>query len=316
MAARRKIRVAILDDGEHRRGVDDVVAALLTEPPNIFFDQPQTEFCTEVITATQLCTNNGDYLRESFDVVVVPGGSSSQYGEKLGPEGLTFIREFVRAGGGYVGICAGAFLATSGFNPEHSLGLLDLELRVHHSAASSISTPSWATGRGMVNIRFTDEGTKLFGGWESESPTRRTKKGTVDEKPESVDTVSIRYSNGPLFQVDDSLPNGLLLLAIFDSEIALGSSVALQEAESASDDSSRSTDGLVGAGAIVAAPFGAGCVVCLSPHAESTPSATVGSSASRRRGSKNPSPNDLTRVVRQSVVLALSWWAMQDLLSD
>jgi hypothetical protein len=180
----------------------------------------------------------------------------------------------------------------------------------------------------MVKMRFTEEGTKLFGQWGSGKPVERTslKKSTKVEM-ESKNIVTIRYSNGPLFELNESSPAGLLVLALFDSEIWLGGSggslaVTMQEAESASGAQPQSTDGLIGAGAVVAAPFGAGCVVCLSPHAESSHAAAAAAAAASgnvkrartKAGSSNG--NDLTRVVRRSVVLALSWWAIQDLLHE
>ena len=39
----------------------------------------------------------------------------------LGPKGLAELRAFVVNGGGYVGICAGAYLGLSGYCAERSL---------------------------------------------------------------------------------------------------------------------------------------------------------------------------------------------------
>ena len=60
-----------------------------------------------------------------FDIVVVPGGSSTQQFAKLGLEGRKRIREFVGSGGGFVGICAGAFLGSSSNNI--GLGLVNVD---------------------------------------------------------------------------------------------------------------------------------------------------------------------------------------------
>jgi hypothetical protein len=48
------------------------------------------------------------------DVVFFPGGDTFGMAEALGPEGLGRLKEFISAGGTYVGICAGAYL------PMHS----------------------------------------------------------------------------------------------------------------------------------------------------------------------------------------------------
>jgi glutamine amidotransferase-like uncharacterized protein len=44
---------------------------------------------------------------------VQPGGSASEAAKAMGPQMLDGIRRFVAAGGGYVGFCAGGFLATA-----------------------------------------------------------------------------------------------------------------------------------------------------------------------------------------------------------
>jgi len=45
------------------------------------------------------------------DVVLFPGGGGSTQGKAIGVEGQIVVKNFVANGGGYVGICAGAFLA-------------------------------------------------------------------------------------------------------------------------------------------------------------------------------------------------------------
>jgi glutamine amidotransferase-like uncharacterized protein len=46
------------------------------------------------------------------DVFWLPGGWSGDYEERITPQGMEHIRQFVRAGGRFVGICAGAFFAS------------------------------------------------------------------------------------------------------------------------------------------------------------------------------------------------------------
>ena len=50
-----------------------------------------------------------------FDLVIHPGGSGSRQGKALGEDGRRAVREFVRDGGGMMGICAGAYLAAGDF---------------------------------------------------------------------------------------------------------------------------------------------------------------------------------------------------------
>lgn len=56
--------------------------------------------------------NNG-ILLDNFKVVIFPGGFAYDYKVDLNAKGEKNIKAFVNAGGGYLGICAGAFLATS-----------------------------------------------------------------------------------------------------------------------------------------------------------------------------------------------------------
>ena len=56
--------------------------------------------------SSEVCTGGLDGVH----VLVVPGGSSLMDWRLLGKPGRWALRRFVEAGGGYVGICAGAFL--------------------------------------------------------------------------------------------------------------------------------------------------------------------------------------------------------------
>ncbi len=73
---------------------------------------------------------NGSLNKENYDTLVMPGGKSWIYVENLGPKGADEILKFVNAGGNYLGICAGAYYATShrqGPNPNpvpYGIGLL------------------------------------------------------------------------------------------------------------------------------------------------------------------------------------------------
>ena len=51
-----------------------------------------------------------------FKLLFVNGGSSKTHGKSLGEQGLENMRLFVQNGGSYVGTCAGAFLASNGYD--------------------------------------------------------------------------------------------------------------------------------------------------------------------------------------------------------
>lgn len=50
---------------------------------------------------------------EGVRLLIMPGGESWEYLKELGDEGAERIRHFVSTGGGYMGICAGAFYGTA-----------------------------------------------------------------------------------------------------------------------------------------------------------------------------------------------------------
>lgn len=57
-----------------------------------------------------------------YRLLFVNGGDSAPHGQSLGTKGLENMRSFVKSGGSYVGTCAGAFLASNGFDgrPNYS----------------------------------------------------------------------------------------------------------------------------------------------------------------------------------------------------
>jgi putative intracellular protease/amidase len=86
-----------------------------------------------------------------LDVLVHPGGSGGEQERNLDEPGREKIRNFVREGGGYIGICAGAYLATAYY--PWSLNLLD---------AKVIDTKHWRRGIGTVDIELTPAGREIL----------------------------------------------------------------------------------------------------------------------------------------------------------
>ncbi len=126
---------------------------------------------------------------QGYDVVIFSGGSGSAQAKSLGDQGRERVREFVRNGGGYVGICAGAYLACSNFS--WGLGILN---------ASTVSS-KWMRGSGFVEMEVTVDGKPILG---------------------PVDGVFlVRYNNGPILKPGDraDLP-AYKPLALFRTEVA------------------------------------------------------------------------------------------------
>lgn len=124
-----------------------------------------------------------------FDVVVFSGGSGSAQAEAIGEAGRNNVREYIRGGGGYVGICAGAYLACSTF--KWSLGILN---------ATTVSS-KWQRGQAFVDFEITEAGRNLLG----------DVKGTF----------KVRYHNGPIIKPAErtDVP-AYTAVTLFRSEVA------------------------------------------------------------------------------------------------
>lgn len=128
---------------------------------------------------------------QGFDALIMPGGSASKQAISLGPQARAEVRRFVRNGGIYMGVCAGAYLSSEA--QDNYLGLLPLTtLDQKHWYRVDDGTP--------VKVELTPAGMDVF--------------GLKDSK------VDIVYENGPIFapptqKVDDSFTP----LGFFRSEV-------------------------------------------------------------------------------------------------
>lgn len=174
---KKPIRIAIYADaGASKKGSPNVQKAL---PADQGF---------EITTVTADEIRNG--ALDKVNVLIQPGGSGSAQGKALGEEGRKRVKRFVSDGGGYIGICAGAYLASA--NYSWSLGLLD---------ARVVDSEHWARGTGQVTINMTAEGMKAL--------------GTDKEQ------CSIYYGQGPLLAPAEKEDiNDYEKLASYETEIA------------------------------------------------------------------------------------------------
>lgn len=106
-------------------------------------------------------------------VVIFPGGTAGGIRDAVGPDALEIMRKFVAQGGGYVGVCAGAYLAGSGHSGY---------LRLHHL----VQDQPWAKGSGMIDLELTDAGIELLG--------------------TEFRVIKSRYNNGPVFLTNPAPP--------------------------------------------------------------------------------------------------------------
>jgi glutamine amidotransferase-like uncharacterized protein len=183
----------------------------------------------EFINARQI----RDGKLQDFDLVIFPGGNSKEQSQDLGTKGKTAVRDFVQNGGGYLGICAGGFLATT--NDVYGLGLINARAITGSRYLSGHGYISQSVrGTGNIDLELTDFGQQFLG--------------------EVKELRSIYYSSGPIFYpaFREDLPD-FISLATFRTEITL---YEYQKGE------------MIGKPAIIAAPFGKGKVCLISPHFE------------------------------------------------
>ena len=174
------IKVAVFDGEGVGKSCTNLITAL-TKSGN-------TDFKLTRITTRDIL--NGGLSQ--VDVLIHSGGSGSKQGNDLGEEGRKIVRQYVDQGGGFLGVCAGAYLATNDYS--WSLNLID---------AKVLDRKHWARGMGTVQLELSPSGQELFQIAES--------------------TLDIYYGQGPLLarrEWDDPKTPDYESLAIYASEIA------------------------------------------------------------------------------------------------
>jgi glutamine amidotransferase-like uncharacterized protein len=129
---------------------------------------------------------------KDFEVAVFPGGYAGQQSKALGKKGAEEVRNFVRNGGGYVGICAGAYLACSGTNQDckNTLGILN-----------TTSAVKWERGKAKVDVELTPIGQQA-----------KILPGKMQK---------VTYHNGPIFTpTEDKERPAFEVLAYYRSEVS------------------------------------------------------------------------------------------------
>jgi glutamine amidotransferase-like uncharacterized protein len=171
-----------------------------------------------------------------FDVVIFPGGSGSKQAAALGIEGRRQVCTFVERGGGFVGICAGAYLAAA--NYKWSLKICNYKTFCEAREIPGVGRKSmWYRGpSSTVEMELTNEGRRILG--------------------DRVGTFPVRYHNGPIVSPANlsNLPD-YQVLAWFRSEVA-------------HYEPQKGT--MVNTPAIITGAFGKGRALSISPHPESS----------------------------------------------
>ena len=217
------IFVALYDDeGGSDRGVTNLTRAL----------DASAEMTVAHLSAHDLRSE----ILSQFDVVVFGGGSGSKEAATIGTKGADAVQRFVNEGGGYVGVCGGAFLCSAHY--PWSLNLIDTHVLTGKREVEGLGPKSmWYRGKfSSQKMQLTEEGRKLF--------------------PSVSEHVDVRYANGPIVSPKSS-PNlkPYTVLAWFRSEKVLYPPQA---------------GTMIDTPAIVSGEFGNGRVISISPHPEAT----------------------------------------------
>lgn len=145
------LRVALLDaEGVNRAAFDAAQSAM------------RASFSVRVVTPREVQSG----ALEGLQALVVTGGRASRQGRALGEVGREAIRHFVNTGGGYVGICAGSYLAMQ--RPHDST---EESYKVAFVALEHGTGDAWQ--RGIAPLRI----------------------GPLDGSP----PCDLHYANGPIF---------------------------------------------------------------------------------------------------------------------
>lgn len=153
------VRVAIYDHSDGSAGGPKNLQRILTE---------EVGFRCVRVSPQEI----RDGALKEVDVLIVPGGSGSLQAKNLEESGRQIVKDFVKNGGGYVGICAGSYLASSHY--DWSLHLMNAQV---------FDREHWARGTGDVIVKLTEPGKKAFGKTQEE--------------------IDVYYGQGPLLVPDE-----------------------------------------------------------------------------------------------------------------
>lgn len=161
---------------------------------------------------------------------IAPGGMSSTQAQTLKPEGCSNLVEYVRAGGGYFGTCAGCYLAMSLGDSKKTSGRLGM---MPYKAQLS----PYRGGCDNLTIKFTDNA-DMFG----------LKPGSKRE---------VRYHGGPVPVPCEAIPGADIRV------------VATFACDGVYSYNTNTAPVMAGYPAVLAGTFGKGRIACTSPHPES-----------------------------------------------
>jgi glutamine amidotransferase-like uncharacterized protein len=141
---------------------------------------------------TPAAINASKNLYRRYKLLIVGGGWAGAYNKEIHPEGFANIRKFVTSGGGFFGICAGAYFASNivEWKPNYysETEVYDYPLNLFKG-----------TGRGaLVDIMGWNQPTGCYVGIKYGAAMTQVKINR-NLLPDSPQYMSILYYGGPLF---------------------------------------------------------------------------------------------------------------------
>ena len=134
------IHAAILSD---ENGAGDWESALEVQLKKLMAGHKQPiEF--QHVRGTEIAAG----ILSEFDLIIVPGGSARRQFRELSENGRAELESYLRTGGGYVGICAGAYLAARRMGESESRG------RLGFAAVGVMDSEHWERGYGEVPVKI------------------------------------------------------------------------------------------------------------------------------------------------------------------
>jgi hypothetical protein len=120
--------------------------------------QKPTKFAYNLVQVTPTEIRNGDLMSQNFDVIWIGGGIAPTHAVKLQKKGMEAIVEFVQVHGrGYIGCCAGAYLALVRPNGVPAtiwhMGLVKCD---------TIDLDNWERGVGGVLVEYNDKAMEIL----------------------------------------------------------------------------------------------------------------------------------------------------------
>jgi glutamine amidotransferase-like uncharacterized protein len=123
---------------------------------------------------------------KTYSTLIIPGGYTQEYVKALAGDGFKNINEFVRNGGTYIGICAGAYIA-----------------------ASTVEVPGHPPGMGIIDIHNKRKSGMRVRNIEITNP----KHPIAHDCPKKM---NIWYQNGPMI----SPGNNVDVIAVYENNMA------------------------------------------------------------------------------------------------